>query len=226
MRPMSARGVIEGVTKIRMLIGGESVNYQGFPVSLRGAASNVPIYVAASGPKLLTGIGRVADAGIVMPGRLDDKLERVAAGAREANRATPPVYVYVMCAVTDDIEQISCLLKPVALRLAQLEGVSVFEEAGVRIEVPEHTAGAQGDVGHAQDFAEMGRALDDLVSDEAALWVARNRAVVGTESEVIAGLRALRAQGAAGVTISQISGNQLPNDLIEAVGPLLAGLSG
>ena len=226
MRPSSARGVIAGVTRIRTLLQGGAVEYGSFSASLRGADSHVPIYVAASGPRLLHGAGQVADAAIVTPGRLTEKLAAVAAGAAQAKRAPPPVYVYGMCAVTNDVEQTSRLLKPVALRLAQLEGVAAFEQAGVRIDVPDHTAGAEGDVGHAEDFAQAARALDGLVSDEAALWVARNRAIVGTESEVMAQLKALREQGAAGIAISQISGNRLPDELIEAVGPLLRELAG
>lgn len=225
MQPASARAVVAGVTSIRTFLTGGAVEYGTFSASLRGAACPVPIYVAASGPRLLRGVGLVADAGIVTPGQLGDKLAAVAAGAAEANRSPPPVYVYGMCAVTDDVEQTSRLLKPVALRLAQLEGVAVFEEAGVRIEVPDHTAGAEGDVGHAEDFAQAAAELDGLVSDEAALWVARNRAIVGTEAEVLARLKSLRDQGAAGVAISQISGNRLPDELIEAVGPLLQELS-
>jgi 5,10-methylenetetrahydromethanopterin reductase len=225
MRPSAAAVVADGVVTLRTLMAGDPIQYGTFSASLRGARSAVPIYVAASGPRLLAGVGRVADAGIVTPGRLREKLDQVAAGAREVSRPTPPVYVYAMCAVTNDIEQTSRLLKPVALRLAQLEGVGVFAAAGVRIDVPKHTAGAEGDVGHAADFAQAARELDGMVSDEAALWVARNRAIVGTEAEVIDRLRTLRKQGAAGVAISQISGNQLPDDLIEAVGPLLGQVS-
>jgi alkanesulfonate monooxygenase SsuD/methylene tetrahydromethanopterin reductase-like flavin-dependent oxidoreductase (luciferase family) len=81
--------------------------------------------------------------------------------------------------------------------------------------------GAHGDLGHAANIAEAAAAVDDLVSDEAALWFARNRALIGSEADVEAHLDRLREQGVAGVTMTQHSGAHLPDRLIETLGPLI-----
>ncbi len=225
MHPASASRVEAEVLALQRLLKGKSVKYGDFEASLHDADVDVPIFVAASGPKMLHGVGRMADAGIVTPGRLSEKLAMVAAGARASGRAPPPLFVYAMCAITDDVEATSRLLKPVALRLAQLEGREVFDQAGVAIEVPEHRAGAKGDVGHWRDAEQAARELDRLVSDEAALWVARTRAVVGDADEVIGRLNELRDEGAAGVTVSQLVGDGTPDALIRDMQGVLEALA-
>jgi 5,10-methylenetetrahydromethanopterin reductase len=156
-------------------------------------------------------------------GSLEDKLARIDEGAAQAGRDRPPVFVYTTGAVTDDVAAASRLMKPFCVRIAQLEGVEVFERAGVRIDVPPHTVGAEGDVGHAADLAAAARALDARVSDEAALWYARNRTLVGTASELSARFDELAALGIAGVTLNQLSGSELPDALIESIAPVATG---
>ena len=96
---------------------------------------------------------------------------------------------------------------------------------GVASEGPEPRAGATGDVGHWRDAEQAARELDRLVSDEAALWVARTRAVVGDADEVIGRLNELRDEGAAGVTVSQLVGDGTPDALIRDMQGVLEALA-
>jgi 5,10-methylenetetrahydromethanopterin reductase len=219
---VGAKRMREGVRAIRALLAGESVQYGTFAAELRDADVRVPILVAASGPHMLRAAGAVGDAAIVTMGSLEAKLEQIEAGAREAGRdGRPPVFIYSTSALTDDVATTSRLMKPFCVRVAQLEGVEIFERAGVPIRIPDHTAGAEGDVGHAADLATAARELDAMVSDEAALWFAQSRSFVGTEAEIGERFDYVAGLGIAGVTLNNLSGTDLPDALIDALGPVI-----
>jgi len=221
MRNSTLAELEEGVGRLRRLLAGDGVAFGSFEARLRGASNPAPIYVAASGPKTLALAGRIADGVIVMMGNVARKMEHVRRGAAEAGRQPPPVYVYTTGAVVDDLERISRQFKPACIRLAELEGPGIFEEAGVKAPaVGDHVMGAQGDLGHAANVAEAAAAVDDRVSDEAARWFVRNYVIVGSEADVTAHLAKLQALGVAGVTLTQHSGDRLPDRLIETLGPL------
>ena len=222
LRTTGPKALARGLGVVRTLLSGGSVQYGDFAAELRGADVTVPVYVAASGPRMLRTAGAVADGVIVSMGSLEEKLARIGEGAEEAGRVRPPVFVYTTCAVTDDLAAVSKLMKPFCLRIAQLEGVEIFEQAGVRVEPPSHTVGAQGDVGHAADLAAASKAVDSLVSDEAAVWFARNRSLVGTPDELLGRFEELSALGIAGVTMNHLTGSDLPDVLVEAVAPVVA----
>ena len=69
--------------------------------------AKVPIYIAASGPKMLELSGRIADGIIVLVGVADEYIaharERIAAGAKAAGRKVEDVnlVLWVPCAVSD-----------------------------------------------------------------------------------------------------------------------------
>jgi len=207
-----------GALAIRSLLHGELVSYGKFHATLRDASANIPIYVAGSGPKVLAAAGEVADGVIILPGRVKEKMALVRDAAARANRHPPPVFLYVMAEVTDDIEALSRNVKPIVLRNAQLEGTGPYDERGLAISVPEHVAGADGDAGHAEDYAAASRQLDEFVSDEAALWFAQNRMLVGSKTAIKARVDHWRSLGIAGVTVSQISGSELPWRLVDSLG--------
>lgn len=210
-----------GVARLRALMAGDGVMFGDFEARLRGAANPAPIYVAGSGPRTLAMAGRIGDGAIVMGGNVARKMEHVRRGAAEAGRAPPPVFVYTTAAIVDDVERIAKQFKPYCIRIAELEGPGVFEEAGVEPpRVGDHVMGAKGDLGHSADVAATAAEIDHLVSDEAALWFVRNCTLVGTEAEVAAHLTRFRDLGVAGVTMTQTAGNRLPDRLIETLGPL------
>ena len=206
---------------IETLLRGGHVRYGTFDASLRGPGVPVPIYVAASGPKTMKMAAAVGDAVIVTLGDIEAKLTTIREAAKDAGVEVPKVFVYTTCAVTDDLERTSRLFKPSCIRVAQLEGVAMFERAGVRVTPPAHVAGAEGDVGHAEDIAAAAQSLDSLVSDEAAVWFAQNRAIVGDAAEVHERFAWLQHVGVAGVTLNQLTGSDLPDALIDAVGPII-----
>lgn len=214
----------QGVADLRTLLSGGGVQYGDFEARLRKADVDVPIYVAASGPKTLAMAGAVADGVIIMMGNVEGKMAHIRRGAAEAGRQTPPVFVYTTTAIVDDVPSIAKTFKPACVRIAELEGLGVFEEAGVRFDAAalrDHKMGAQGDLGHLANSDEIPNLVDQWVSDEAALWFAKHRLLVGSESDIRNHLDVLTTQGIAGVTMNQMSGSALPDRLIESLGPLV-----
>ena len=227
MRNSNLRQMAEGVERLRRLMAGDGVAFGDFEAKLRGAHNPAPIYIAGSGPKTLAMAGAIADGVIIMMGNVARKLEHVRRGAAEAGREAPPVHVYTTGALVDDLERVSRQFKTACIRLAELEGPGIFEEAGLPAPlIGDHVMGAVGDLGHAANIAEATAAVDHRVTDEAALWFAKTYVIVGSEADVEAHLTKLRALGIAGVTMTQHSANQLPDKLIDTLGPLTRKFAG
>lgn len=73
-RPISE--LEQSVIQIRNLVRGMPVEYSGQPLKMRWTKGrNIPIYVAGSGPRLLTLAGRVGDGAIVHTGSSDYGIE-------------------------------------------------------------------------------------------------------------------------------------------------------
>jgi probable F420-dependent oxidoreductase len=89
-RPSNLAALEESVRVIRGLTRGDEVEIDGQPVKLEWAeGGEVPVYVAAYGPKALTLAGRIADGVILQvadPFFVEWCLERVHDGLREAER--------------------------------------------------------------------------------------------------------------------------------------------
>jgi 5,10-methylenetetrahydromethanopterin reductase len=123
--------VTEWVRTVRRLLGGEALassdNAFGLTVTGSGTRADVPIVLAATGPRMLAAGGRVADG--VMTWMCDEEylaevvFPQVAAGAAEAERPRPPVTAGVLVCVSDDAEQARAALAP---RLAPLGGYDSY----------------------------------------------------------------------------------------------------
>jgi len=106
--PQSLRDFRESVETLRRLLDGEAAR----AVRIGWAAGpRVPIYVAASGPRMLDLAGALADGVIMMVGVADTMvraaIDRVHAGARAAGRKPEDVdvVVWTACAVSDAAPQ-------------------------------------------------------------------------------------------------------------------------
>lgn len=88
--PSSVDAMEQYVRLLRRLLAGESVDTDGAEYRLGWQPGPVPIYVAASGPRMLRMAGRVADGVILHSGLLAETVEwsrqLVAEGAHEAGR--------------------------------------------------------------------------------------------------------------------------------------------
>ena len=96
------------MAQMRQLLDGQEVQLETGKIHLLHPCKNkVPIYVAASGPKMLELSGRIADGIIVLVGVADEYIahakEKIAAGAKAAGRKVEDLnlVLWVPCAVSD-----------------------------------------------------------------------------------------------------------------------------
>ena len=108
MKPAKLSYFEKTVAQMRQLLDGQEVQLETGKIHLLHPCKNkVPIYIAASGPKMLELSGRVADGIIVLVGVADEYIaharERIAAGAKAAGRKVEDVnlVLWVPCAVSD-----------------------------------------------------------------------------------------------------------------------------
>jgi 5,10-methylenetetrahydromethanopterin reductase len=108
MKPSTLANFKKSLQQMRELFaGGEFQLDTGKIHLLHPCKSKVPIYVAASGPKMLELSGRIADGIIVLVGVADEYIahakEKIAAGAKAAGRKLEDInlVLWVPCAVSD-----------------------------------------------------------------------------------------------------------------------------
>ncbi len=108
MKPAKLSYFEKSLQQMRDLFGGKEVQLETGKIHLKHPCKGkVPIYVAASGPKMLELSGRIADGIIVLVGVADEYLrqakERIEAGAKVVGRKLSdiPLVLWVPCAVSD-----------------------------------------------------------------------------------------------------------------------------
>ena len=108
MKPAKLSFFEETMAQMRQLLDGQEVQLETGKIHLlHPCKAKVPIYIAASGPKMLELSGRIADGIIVLVGVADEYIaharERISAGAKAAGRKVEDLnlVLWVPCAVSD-----------------------------------------------------------------------------------------------------------------------------
>jgi 5,10-methylenetetrahydromethanopterin reductase len=108
MKPSTLANFESSLAQMRALFAGKEAELPSGKIHLLHPCKNkVPIYVAASGPKMLELSGRIADGIIVLVGVADEYIahakEKIAAGARAAGRKLEDInlVLWVPCAVSE-----------------------------------------------------------------------------------------------------------------------------
>ncbi len=100
-RPAPVRATEEYLLAVQGLLRGEEVNYRGAKLQMFSEPRNVPMYVAAAGPKMLRMAARVADGIIIgsgiLPEVIEDTLNTVREGAAEAGRSLEDLDLWWLC---------------------------------------------------------------------------------------------------------------------------------
>ena len=109
LRPARLADFETMVRQIRALLVGEEVALDTGTIRLKHPTkTNLPLYIAASGPRMLELAGRIADGVIILVGVTPDHVrrarERIEAGARAAGRSIEALHLvlWVPCAVGDE----------------------------------------------------------------------------------------------------------------------------
>ena len=108
MKPAKLSYFEKTLEQMRSLLDGKEVQLESGKIHLLHPCKNkVPIYIAASGPKMLELSGRIADGIIVLVGVADEYIaharEKISAGAKTAGRKLEDIHLvlWVPCAVSD-----------------------------------------------------------------------------------------------------------------------------
>jgi 5,10-methylenetetrahydromethanopterin reductase len=107
MKPAKLSYFEKTMQEMRNLLTGKEVQLETGKIHLLHCKAKVPIYVAASGPKMLELSGRIADGVIVLVGIADEYIahakDKIAAGAKAAGRKLEDInlVLWVPCAVSD-----------------------------------------------------------------------------------------------------------------------------
>lgn len=224
LRQTTSAAMREGIGMLRALLHGEEWDFEGKVRSrLRDPRPEVPLHLAASGPKNLRLAGEIADGVILLSGvspkTLAQATARVREGAEGSGRtAQLPLTVSAFCAVTDDIEAEARQIKPICASIAQNGGAPFLALAGIDVQVPATVPGVYPDLVHAEDWKAAVDICSAWISDEAALRFAQEFCLFGTADQITDRLRALETSGVTGVFLQHVGSYDPPADLIEAVG--------
>jgi len=100
-RPARVADIEEYLLTVRGLLRGEEVVYRGAPLRMFSPPRDVPIYVAAAGPKMLRMAGRVADGVIIGTGIIPEVVEHtiglIREGAESAGRSLSDLDLWWLC---------------------------------------------------------------------------------------------------------------------------------
>ncbi len=210
---------------LRELLAGRPVDFDGRPMRLkRPPSTRVPVYMAATAPKMLALAGELADGAIVVrglsPELIDRTLAQIGAGARAAGRSLDELEVCfgALVHVADDEREGVRAVKPYVAAIAQTGGVEVLRAAGIEVDVPPGAAGVYPDLSHAEDWEAAVEAAGRWVSDDMAARYADAFCLVGPAEKIAEGLRSAIEHGARSFYIRHLGSYTLPDDLIRAFG--------
>jgi 5,10-methylenetetrahydromethanopterin reductase len=172
----------ETVALCRSLMAGETVSFgQGKSARLHHLGPRVPIYVAATGPKMLALAGRIADGVILMngvaPALIDEAVGIVREGERSVGRQRGSVDIAVWAACHPSPQAVKFNVARAILRNIPGATDDLTRKAAARVK-------------EAYDFAQHGRAEADfarLIPDE----IVTRFAFSGSYQEIAAQIKAL-----------------------------------
>ncbi len=216
--PVTVERMEQACRLIRDLVAGREVDYEGTKVQLKWARWDLPIWVAAYGPKALRAAGRVAD-GLIMqladPFILEWSLGYVREGAEEAGREFDDIQIMSAAPtfITDDLgaarEQVRWFPALVSNHVVDL--VKRYSTGELPVEFTDYIAARE----HYdyQDHAQRGATHADFVTDD----IVDRFCVIGTVEQCREKLRELERIGVDQFNIYSMS-VEGPDAIIETYG--------
>lgn len=233
LRPSTQAEMRSAVAMVRALLHGEEWQFGSLSARLRDPTPNVPLHLAATGPKNLALAGEIADGVIMLSGIAPAALTRatgliaegVAASGREPGSVELTVSAF--CHVTDDVERDAQRLKPICAGIAQNGGSAFLRSVGIDVDVPEHVDGVYPDLVHAEDWPTAVRISGRWISDASALRFAETFCLFGSPDHIAECLLRAREAGATGVFLQHVGSYDAPAEMMRAVArDVLPRLSG
>lgn len=163
------------------IFSGASTQLGGLEIELDPPHPEIPIIMAASGPRALQLAGEIADGVLIMvgahPGCVQWALEHVQTGMMRAGRSRDAVRrtLVITACVDDDRQRAIDMMRPCVGNLCRHRFVNeLFERAAVEVpDMPDNIPQPYPDLGHAIDWEEAKRATawipDEVVAAMNAL---------------------------------------------------------
>ena len=191
MKPARLGFFEQTIKDMRELLAGKEVALDTGKIHLKHSIkTKVPIYIAASGPKMLELAGRIADGVIILVGIADDYIrqavEKIRAGAQSAGRDFKEIdlVLWVPCAVSDKLPAKEAVKAHVARVVAHpLPFVLDEKEKRVLDEIRK----AYNYYQHMEQQASQAQVIPD--------WLVDKFAIAGTAKECRAQVERLQASG-------------------------------
>jgi len=207
--PMATiRQVEETIHYVRTLCQGKEYQKNGLPVRLATAQGPVPIYLAASQPRMLQLAGRLAD-GVILMGGADVEftrwqLEHVREGARQAGRPFEEVVLDLWFAMSmgSDPEKALDEVRPWAV--SQADTFSKYKQLPEFLEPFRDEISRAGRAYERLDHLSRHAKHKGVISD----GLVRKLAVVGDAPECVRRLNELAALGVHRMTLALLSGGR------------------
>jgi len=191
MKPARLADFEQAVRQIRGLMAGSEVELDTGKIRLKHPTKNaLPIYVAASGPKMLELAGRIADGVIILvgiaPAYIRGAREKIAAGALRAGRDPSDLrlVLWVPCAVSDTGSAKDAVKAHVARAVAHPLPFALEEKEQ---KVLEEIRRAYNYYQHMEREASQARVIPD--------WLVDKFAIAGTSAECRARVAELQGSG-------------------------------
>lgn len=185
--------------------------------SAEGRTKPVPVYMAASGPKMLSLAGELADGVILLAGldteNIQYALDNVRRGAVSRSLAAPELIMGSYCYIGDDWRQARKLARPYAALFAMLFP-DALKAAGIAIPEPRPMPDLYPDVNHCEDW-DMAVAQTDWVPDDVLEVFCSKYVLMGDTKEVIRKLERVIAQGINHFYLIGFSSYKLPHDMAQ-----------
>ncbi len=195
--------------EVRQLLNGQEVSLQGHTVRLTGITRPVPIFVAASQPRMLTLAGEQAD-GVIILGAADValtqwQLERVHRGAREAGRDPNKIFVDLWLGISMSNDRRQALEDVKAFATSQARWFSQWKELPPPLapfaDEFKRAFSAYKFSDHLSRHAEHAHSVSDRFADFVAL--------AGPAESCLARIKELQAVKVDRITFTLMSGQRL-----------------
>lgn len=210
--PLTVQQFQDAVASIRTLCSGGTLDFKGAKFGLRFGGRHIPIYVVATGLKMLHVGGRLGDGVVIHSGTsrslLDAAVDAVREGAEEAGRSLSSLdLVHVgFCAISEDRREAYALVKPSVMWFC-VRYPNLIEQAGLSLgdelakEVKRFTEYSdEHDLHHSGEWEKamrMARFLPDRFAEDLAY--------AGTPEDVAKRIREAEARGFSQVAIRPVS---------------------
>jgi 5,10-methylenetetrahydromethanopterin reductase len=216
-KPTTVAEMRSAIGTLRSLSAGNSLAIGGRTIRMKSAENRnraLPIYLAATGPKMLQLAGEIADGVLLLTG-LDSRsigyaLANIRAGAERAGRQVEDLEIILgcYCYVGEDWRGARKLARPYAA-LFSMYMPDALRAVGIPVPVPQPMPGLYPDVNHCEDW-ERAVSLTAWVPDETLEMFCAKYTLMGTAREIIPRIESVAEHGITHVYLIGFQSYELP----------------